>query len=89
MGTVALVVVLFVALVAVTAVVLAAAGRLAPRGLGDERGRRPLWGNPLLWLGVSAVFAFLGLVVAPRLFGGVVLFLPLLWVGRSRRRPTS
>jgi hypothetical protein len=72
-----------------TAAALAATGRLdrpAIAGPEGHRSPRPWWGNPLVWLGVSAVFVFLGLVVAPRLFGGIFLFLPLIWLGRSRRR---
>jgi hypothetical protein len=52
-----------------------------------ERLERPWWGNPLLWLGVSAVFLLLGLFVLPHLLGGVFLFFPFLWVGGWRRRP--
>jgi hypothetical protein len=48
---------------------------------------RPWWGNPLLWLGVCTVSIVLGLVVWPGLFGGVVLVLPFVWVGRPRREP--
>lgn len=46
--------------------------------------RRPWWGNPWLWIGVSAAFAVLGLVVWPVLFGGVFLFVPFMWVSRPR-----
>jgi hypothetical protein len=49
-------------------------------------GRRPWWGNPLLWVVVSVGLAFLGLVIAPRLFGVAFLLLPLIWVGGIRRR---
>jgi hypothetical protein len=45
---------------------------------------RPWWGNPWLWVGVSAVFVVLGIFVWPGLFGGVVLFLPFVWVSRPR-----
>lgn len=53
-----------------------------------EPGRRPRpwWGNPLLWVGACAAFAFLGLVVAPRLFGVAFLLLPFIWVSGLRRR---
>lgn len=49
-------------------------------------GRRPWWGNPLVWLGIAAVFVLLGLFVFPKLFGGVFLFLPFFWL-RGWRRP--
>lgn len=42
---------------------------------------RPWWGNPLLWLALSAVSVLLGIFVAPQLFGGVIVFLPFVWVG--------
>lgn len=47
---------------------------------------RPWWGSPLVWLALCGVSAFLGLVFAPHLFGGVFLFLPFLWLGKPRRR---
>jgi hypothetical protein len=47
---------------------------------------RPWWGNPLLWVAVSAVFVLLGVFVAPHFLPGVVIFVPLLWVGRSKTR---
>jgi len=55
---------------------------------GMEPGRRvrPWWGDPLLWVVASIVLAFLGLVIAPRLFGVAFLLLPFIWVGRLRRR---
>lgn len=52
-----------------------------------ERLPRPWWGNPLVWLAVSAVLVLLGLFVAPHFLGGIFLFLPFLWIGRWRRRP--
>jgi hypothetical protein len=47
---------------------------------------RPWWGNPWLWLGVSAAFVLLGLFVWPGLFGGTFFFLPLIWIWRPRQR---
>lgn len=47
---------------------------------------RPWWGNPLLWLGVSAVSVLVGLFVLPQFFGGTFLFLPFVWI---RRRPSA
>ena len=49
------------------------------------------WRTPPLWIGVSVVFALLGLFVAPKLLGFTFVFLPFLWVGglgrRQPRRP--
>lgn len=45
---------------------------------------RPWWGSPWLWIGVSAAFLVLGLVVWPGLFGGVFLFVPFVWVARPK-----
>jgi hypothetical protein len=46
--------------------------------------RRPWWGSPWLWVGVSAAFLVLGLVVWPGLLGGVFLFIPFVWVSRPK-----
>jgi hypothetical protein len=46
---------------------------------------RPWWGNPWLWVGVCTVSILLGLLVWPGLFGGVVIVLPFVWIGRPRR----
>jgi hypothetical protein len=48
--------------------------------------KRPWWGNPWLWVGLSVIFLILGLVVWPALFGGVFLFLPFVWIWRPRPR---
>jgi hypothetical protein len=48
--------------------------------------RRPWWGNPLIWLAVSAVFLVLGIFVAPHFLGGTVIFLPFLWIWPRRAR---
>jgi hypothetical protein len=48
--------------------------------------RRPWWGNPLLWLGLCALFVFLGIFVTPKLFGGTFLFLPFFWIRAPRRK---
>ncbi len=53
-------------------------------GLRGERRTRLWMPAPLLVLVV--VLAVLGLVVAPRLFGFVFLFLPLLWIRRGPAR---
>jgi hypothetical protein len=45
---------------------------------------RPWWGNPWLWVGVSAAFVLLGLFVWRGLFGGIFLFVPFVWVSRPR-----
>jgi hypothetical protein len=53
-----------------------------PRDPGQQP--RPWWGNPWLWVGISAVFVVLGLVVWRGLLGGVVLFVPFVWLSRSK-----
>lgn len=53
-----------------------------PRDPGEQR--RPWWGNPWLWIGISAVSVVLGLVVWRGLFGGVFLFVPFVWLSRSK-----
>jgi hypothetical protein len=53
-----------------------------PRDPGRQP--RPWWGNPWLWVGVSAVSVVLGLVVWRGLFGGVFLFVPFVWLSRSK-----
>ena len=45
---------------------------------------RPWWGNPWLWVGVSAGFAVLGLLLWRPLLGGVFLFVPFVWISRPR-----
>ncbi|MFB3738931.1 MAG: hypothetical protein ACE14W_08190 [Candidatus Velamenicoccus archaeovorus] len=87
MGSALLIVLLFVASLAVSAAVLSVTGRIhADRAPEHRYGDRPWWGNPLVWVGVSAVALVLGLVVAPRLLGGIILFLPLIWVRGLGRR---
>jgi hypothetical protein len=57
---------------------------------GASLGRRPTgmpwWSHPLVWLAIAATFVLLGVFVTPRLFGGVIIFLPFLWIGRWPRR---
>jgi hypothetical protein len=45
---------------------------------------RPWWGNPWLWVGVSAGFAVLGLLLWRPLLGGVFLFVPFVWISRQK-----
>jgi hypothetical protein len=47
---------------------------------------RPWWGNPVMWVAVSVAAVFLGVVVAPHFLGGVIFFIPLLWLSRPRIR---
>jgi hypothetical protein len=57
---------------------------------GASPGRRPTgipwWSHPLVWLVLAAAFVLLGVFVTPRLFGGVIILLPFLWIGRWPRR---
>lgn len=53
-----------------------------PRDPGQQP--RPWWGNPWLWVGISAAFVVLGLVVWRGLLGGVFLFVPFVWLSRSK-----
>jgi hypothetical protein len=46
--------------------------------------QRPWWGSPWLWIGVSAAFVVLGLLVWRGLLGGVFLFVPFVWLSRPR-----
>ena len=51
-----------------------------------EHPSEPWWRSAPLWLGVSCVFALLGLFVAPKLLGFTFVFLPFLWAGGLGRR---
>ena len=53
---------------------------------GEPVPDRPWLGRPHAWLVFGVVFLILGLLVAPKLFGGVFLFFPLFWFGGPRRR---
>jgi hypothetical protein len=46
--------------------------------------KRPWWGNPWLWVGMSTLFVILGLVLWLGFFGGVLLFVPFVWVSRPK-----
>jgi formate hydrogenlyase subunit 4 len=51
-------------------------------------GRPPWWTRPSSWILITALFLFIGLFVTPKIFGGVFLFFPFLWLrGPRRRRP--
>jgi hypothetical protein len=52
----------------------------------DEPPPRPWWGNPLLWLGISAILLLLGIFVLPHFLPGVFIVLPFMWIGGGRRR---
>jgi hypothetical protein len=80
-GTLALILVPAAVLVAAAWLVLAVATRR------EGAPGRPRLGLPGLSIAAAAAFLLLGLVVAPRLFGFAILFLPLLWVRRAGRRP--
>ena len=77
----------FAASLLVTAVVIAIA--VAAVRFGRHRAEHPgepWWRSAPLWLGVSCVFALLGLFVAPKLLGFTFVFLPFLWIGGLGRR---
>ena len=93
MNAVLRIVVPFLLFVIATGVVLLVTGRMAHRD-GVPRApagttARPWWGSPLPWFVACAVFALLGLVVAPKLFGVAILFLPFVWVGGLGKRRRS
>lgn len=44
----------------------------------------PWWANPWLWVGVSAASLVLGYLVWPGFFGGAFLFVPFVWVSRTK-----
>ena len=77
--------VLFVALPSMVALGLLAGFLLVWRR--DERGGRPWWGSPLLWLSLAIGFVILGVLVWPWLLGGTFLFIPFVWVSRPRQPP--
>jgi hypothetical protein len=89
MGTLTAIIVPFLVIVAAIGVVLTLRERaLEPVAGGRRTAVRPLWGTPGLWVAVCALLVLLGLFVAPRLLGGVFLFLPFVWVrGRRDRHP--
>ena len=69
------------------AVVVGAAvfGRSASRGVPTSGAARPWWGALGPWAAASVAFLLLGVYVFPRLFGFVVLLLPLIWMRRGNR----
>jgi hypothetical protein len=46
--------------------------------------RRPWWANPWLWLAVSTLSIALGVWAWRGFFGGAFLFVPFLWLSRSK-----
>lgn len=82
-----------VILIAVSAGLMLFVRRLAPpvgadepEFVSEEPPQRPWWGNPLVWVGISAVLLILGLFVLPQFLPGVFIFLPFMWIGGGRRR---
>ena len=55
------------------------------RGRVEPSVERPWWGRPALWIGLAAILVLLGVFVAPQFLGGVVLFVPFIWVRRGPR----
>jgi hypothetical protein len=85
-GTLLLILLPFGALFALTAMILRRS-HLRP----DVRVVEPWWAQPSYWLVLTALFVVLGVTVAPRILGGVFLFLPFVWMrgSRPRRNPRS
>ena len=88
MGTTALLLVILGTFLLFSLVVLWLLRRVVEPGpLGDGGSpTRPWWGNPLVWLAVSAVFVLVGVFLAPRFLPGVVVFIPFLWLAKPRVR---
>lgn len=87
MGTILLILLPLALLVAATVIVLSARIRRPGEATGPPLPRRPWWGTPSVWVGLSALLIVLGLFVAPRLFGFALLLLPFIWIdGLTRKR---
>jgi len=72
--------------IGVTVVVVAVGGGLVALTDGGPvrgTGRRAL-PVPASWLVLGAILVVLGVLVVPRLFGFVFLFLPMIWSRRAR-----
>jgi hypothetical protein len=84
MGTLALILLPACAFVAAVALVLAYRRRRALEP------KRPWWGSPGVWIGLSMVFLLVGVFAFPRLLGFTFLFFPFVVMrsfGRGRRDP--
>ncbi len=83
-------VVIFVALMAIGFLGLYRAFRFVEGHWGpwseEHRSERPWWGSPWTWLPVIVVLLVLGVFVAPRYLGGVVILLPFVWLVGPRSR---
>ena len=80
MDTLALILVPAVLFVLVAALVLGSRRPVIDRPPG------PWWGNPAVWVPLSAVLILVGVFVAPRLLGFTFVLLPLIWIRGLGRR---
>ncbi len=75
---------IFVVLMALALFGVARAFRVVEERWGPWPGERPWWGRPWTWVTISALLVFLGVFVAPRYLGGIVILLPFVWMWRPR-----
>lgn len=75
---------IFVVLMALALFGVSRAFRVVEGRSGPWLDERPWWGRPWTWVMISALLVFLGVFVAPRYLGGIVILLPFVWMWRSR-----
>lgn len=81
---------IFVVLVGLALFGVARAFRVVEERRGPWPHERPWWGRPWTWLAISALLVILGVFVAPRYLGGIVILLPFVWIWWPRsRRPDA
>jgi hypothetical protein len=68
--------------------VLVEPGLVTARGARPPAGR-PWWATPWVWIGASIISVLLGVFVWPGLFAGTVIFIPFVWVSRSKPPPVD
>ena len=81
-----MIVVAFLGLLGVVALVARATHQAESVGARPPRSvpSRPWWGDPRVWVIAAIASVVVGVLLAPGLFGRVVVFLPFLWLGRAR-----
>lgn len=77
---------IFVVLMALALFGLARGFRVVEGRWGPWPGERPWWGRPWTWVMIWALLVTLGVFVAPRYLGGIVILLPFVWMWRPRWR---